>query len=198
MRGKAGTGLDAVELVVVLASGQRALAHVHIEHLPSPGQLGDDGEGAGIGKQVEHLHASGALVAQYLLAHPAAAGGHVQKQAMVLAACNVNEVLGPVFGDYMRLGQGAAHDAGFDLATGLTGLKGPGKRLVCRGNLLPALLQGLTDQSQLGFIQGRKAGQHDDGWKGVQRYLLAARIAAATAVKDALGIGAIGHLGNGG
>ena len=198
MRRKTGSSLDAVDLVVVLAGGQRALAHVHIEHLTGTCQFGDDRESAGVGKQVEHFHALWPGVGQHLLAHPFAAGGHVEEQAVVLSARDMDEVFGAVLGHHMWLGQLAAHDTCFDPATAFAGLESPDQRLVCRGNLLPALLKCLTNDGQLCLIHGGKAGQHDDGRERIQRDLFAARIQPAPTVKDALGIGAIGHLGNGG
>ena len=70
----------------------------------------DHGEGAGVGKQVEHL---ATRVSAHVFAHPAAALGHVQKQAMVLPLEHVYQIPRTVLGDHMGRGHTAGHQAGF-------------------------------------------------------------------------------------
>ena len=196
VRQKAGAR-QPVELVVVLAGGQGALGHVHVQHLARAGVQRSDGEGAGVGEQVQHLQAVAVFgVLRHMRAHPAAAGGHVQEQAVVLAAQHMGAVLQAGLGDDVRLGHAAAHQARLGLGAGLAHLVDPVQRLAL-ADLCPAREQGAVQGLQRGLVQRLEAGQHQHGGEGVQHQVLAAGVAPAAAVEQAAGIGRDFELGDG-
>ena len=113
MRKKAGaTQRQAVEPVVLLAGGERAARHVEVGDVRRAALQGGDGEGAGIGDQVEHAGAAPlpGLERGGELAHPAAAFGHVEEQAVVLAAQHVHQKARGAFGNDVRVGHAAGHE----------------------------------------------------------------------------------------
>jgi hypothetical protein len=183
--------------VVLLARGQRALGHVHVHHLAGAGLQRHHRKGAGIGEQVEHLEAEAVLgVGGHMGMHPAPALGHVQEQAVVLAAQHMHAVAGAGLGDHMRVGHFAGHEPGFGGRSGLAQLVDPVQGLG-RGQFVPAPDQRIADGGQGIVSQRLEAGEHQHGREGVQRQVLAARMQAATAVEDALGVGGRFHPGDG-
>ena len=122
---------------------------------------------------------------------------------MVLAAQHMGFEARAVLGHYVRVRHLALHQPRFGAALGaqrfVTALEDPVQRLPW-GQHGPALGQGLANGGQLrvGLVGGwQKAGEHEHGRVGVQRPLLAAGVAAPTAVEDALRIGGQGHGGDG-
>ena len=76
----------AIQTVVVAPTGQCRAGHVQVHHrLGAPGD-GRHGEAAGVGEQVQHP------APRRHLAHPAAAMAHVEEQADVLVAHQVQPV----------------------------------------------------------------------------------------------------------
>ena len=102
-----------------------------------------DGEGAGVGEQVEYFGAAPFALPEIgrELAHPAAAFGHVEEQAVVLAAPHAHQKKRRAFGDDVRVGHVAGHQARVDAGAGacwpLRGLaallKNPGERVLLAG-----------------------------------------------------------------
>jgi hypothetical protein len=132
-------------------------------------------------------------------AHPAPALGHVEEQAVVLAALHLHAVARAVLGHHVRLGHGAGHQVGDGAAhrpVGLSALEHPVQRLAGRDLFLPC---GQRGADGLCFFVGGFAelGQHPHRRVPVQRPVFAAGKAAAAAVEQSLGVGAGRGLGNG-
>ena len=140
MRHEGGALLHAVELMVALPLGQRPFCHVKVQHRARTGQPRHHRESAGVGKQVQH---AAARVGLRPVLDPLAASGHVQKQAVVLAAQQVHLVACAVFTHEVRRGHAAGHQAVLN-AELIPMLKHPIQRLAWR-QLGPAGGQRLAD-----------------------------------------------------
>ncbi len=113
---------------------------------------------------------------------PFAPVGHVQKQAVVLPAHHMHQVLGALLGHHMRLRHAAGHEAGLCFAL-RSALEHPVQRLA-GGKDCPALRQGLVAQGQFVLAHGFEAGQDPHRRKPIQRPVLAAGVYATTAVEN--------------
>jgi hypothetical protein len=183
-----------------LAYGERAPAHVHVDHLARPGLQRHHREGTGVGEQVQYLDAMALGAARAdVAAHPAAALGHVEKQAVVLPPADVHAVARALLGDDVRLGHAAGHGARLGARGVAAALKDPVQRGAGR-DLLPAAGERGTHGGELGLgvrPDGQEAGEHENGREGVERPVLATGVQAAPAMEDALGVGGQIHRGDG-
>src|SRR3546814_1400220 len=95
-----------IQPMVLPPSGQRGTGHVQIDHVL--GATGDrrDGKAAGVGEQVEHP------LALRLFLHPTADITHVEKQAVVLLAPEIELVAQTVLDDQLLGGHIAQHRRG--------------------------------------------------------------------------------------
>ncbi len=93
------TEVMLVEPMVVAATAQRRARHVQVDHML--GAAGDSrhGEPAGVSEQVEYTFAA------RLLADPAPAVAHVEKQPVVLFDAKVELVAKAILGDHPLLGR---------------------------------------------------------------------------------------------
>ena len=134
------------------------------------------------------------------LARPAAAFGHVQKQAVVLPAQHVHPVARTGLRHDVRIGNAAGHHVGVGAAGAALRLaallKDPVQGLA-RRQLRPARCQRGANGGQLLVADRGKTGEHEDGRVGVQRPGLTAGMPAAAPVENALGIGCQRHGGDG-
>ncbi len=204
MRQKAGALRQAVELVVLLAGGEGAAGHVEVGDVCRTSLQGSDGEGAGVGEQVEDLGAAPFHLLEFgrELAHPAAAFGHVEEKTVVLPAQHVHQKTRGAFGDDVRVGHAAGHQARVGTRAGAGWaalLKDPVEvfLLASRCDVPPAGLQRGADGRELVFGRRREAGEDEDGRIRVERPLLAAGIQPAPPVEDAARVDRQRHGGDG-
>ena len=180
---------DAVELVVLLACGQRGVGHVDVDHRACAAEQGRDRERTGVGEQVEHLRTLGVGT------QPATAFGHVQKQPVVLAAQQVHAVLRAVFAHHVRLGD-IAREHHRLAAAGLARLQHRAQRRVgCE-----LLLTRLERLGEHGLFFGRdltEFGEQPHRRVPVEQPVFAAGKSATASMKQALGIAAGRGVGNG-
>ena len=176
MAQKARFGRQVVQAVVLLPHGQCGLAHVQVHDLRGPALQGHHRERAGVGKQVENIFV------QCMVFQPLASDGHVEKQAVVLPAHQMNDVTCALLGHHMRLGNAARHQARFGF-TRNPALEHPIERHA-RGQGLPAGFQSPVALGQFCIVHRFEAGQDPDGCEPVQRPLFTAAIQAASSMKN--------------
>ena len=187
MRQKAGARGEAVKPVVLLPNADGPLAHVHVDHQFGTGLQSHHREGAGVGKQVQHPKVRAARHLLHVIADPAPALGHVQKQPVVLPLQHMHAKPCTLLRDHMRIRHLPRHQPGLGAAIEAA-LVDPVQRLL-RSQLLPACGQSSADGGQFVVAGGLEAGQHQNRRKSIQRPVLAARMQTTPAMENALRIG---------